>query len=295
LAYLPRVIASDRVESPAVAGLFRPTLLLPAEFPSGLTEVQMRLILLHELTHLRRFDLPLNWLLYVLQALHWFNPLLWYAFSRLRSDREAACDAQVLSGEGVDRRADYGHALLKLAIAAPRSRLDLAFGGAFERATLRFRLLAVTRHRRSHPAWNAVSIAVIVSLILAGATRSKFGDRAAPLALAQSEASGDGFNIAKVPWDFAMARRGPADDKIFSSWGTAALEALADMSRDWLSRSDYLPELRRLLSGWRVTATKADRGLYPKATVSLVSVDALETGAQGENIAGTFSSWTIGG
>jgi beta-lactamase regulating signal transducer with metallopeptidase domain len=51
LAYLPSVIASDGVDSPAVAGLFRPTLLLPAEFPSGLTQVQMRLILLHELTH----------------------------------------------------------------------------------------------------------------------------------------------------------------------------------------------------------------------------------------------------
>jgi bla regulator protein blaR1 len=65
LAYLPKVIASHGVDSPAVAGLFRPTLLLPAEFPSGLTQVQMRLILLHELTHLRRFDLPLNWLFYV--------------------------------------------------------------------------------------------------------------------------------------------------------------------------------------------------------------------------------------
>jgi bla regulator protein blaR1 len=294
LAYLPRVIASDGVDSPAVAGLFRPTLLLPAEFPSGLTEVQMRLILLHELTHLRRFDLPLNWLLCVLQALHWFNPLLWYAFSRLRSDREAACDAQVLSSEGVDRRADYGHALLKLASATPRSRLDLAFGGAFEHAGLRFRLLALTRHRRSHPAWSAVSIAAIVSLVLAGATRS-VGDGPAPTTLGQSEASADGFNIAETHWDFAMAYRGSADGEVLSSWSTAALQALADISRDWLSRSDCQPELRRLFSGWRVTVTNADRALYPRATISLDGVDPSETSARRENIAGTFSLRTTDG
>jgi hypothetical protein len=50
-----------------------------------------------------------------------------------------------------------GHALLKLASATSRCRLDLAFGGAFHYASLRFRLLAVTRYRPAHPAWSAVS------------------------------------------------------------------------------------------------------------------------------------------
>jgi len=289
LACLPRVIASDGVDSPAVAGLFRSTLLLPAEFPNGLTQVQMRLILLHELTHLRRWDLPLNWLLSVLQALHWFNPLLWYAFSRLRSDREAACDAQVLSGQGVDCRADYGHALLKLASATPRSRLDLAFGGALEHAGLRFRLLAVTRHRRNHPAWSAVSIAIIVLLILAGATRAKFEDRPAPLALAQNKVSEDGFDIVRIPSDFAMACRGLSDGKALASWSTAAFESLLDLSRDWLSRSDSLPGLRHLR---HVTATNADRMLDTKATIRLNCVGLSEIGAQPKNIMDTFLSWS---
>jgi bla regulator protein BlaR1 len=277
LVYPPTVIASDGVDSPAVAGLFRPALLLPADFPSGLTPVQTRLILLHELTHLRRLDLPLNWLLCVLQALHWFNPLLWYAFRRLRSDREAACDAKVLSGEGLDRRADYGHALLKLASAAPRSRLGLAFGGGSDRTSLHFRLLAVTRHRRSHPAWSAVSIAIIVSLVLAGATRARFEDGPAPLALAQDEASGDGPHVAKVPWDFAQACRGWADGNVLSSW-SMALGDIVDISRHWLARSGHLPELGRLLPGWRVTATSAGPVLDTRATV----------------LPNPFLSWTTG-
>lgn len=70
------MIKSSAVDSPAVAGLLRPVLLLPASFPQGFSANEARMILLHELTHLARHDLPLNWLLCVLQALHWFNPLL---------------------------------------------------------------------------------------------------------------------------------------------------------------------------------------------------------------------------
>jgi len=108
LTRLPRVLVSTAVESPAVAGLLRPTLLLPASFPEGFSPAEARLILLHELTHLKAWDLPLNWLLCLLQALHWFNPLLWIAFARIRGDREAVCDARVLFADAGDRRADYG-------------------------------------------------------------------------------------------------------------------------------------------------------------------------------------------
>ena len=148
LRRLPRVIVSEAVESPAVTGLFRSVLLLPGGFPAGLTRTESGLILLHELTHLQRLDLLLNWFLCVFQALHWFNPLLWLAFSRLRADREAACDAQVLSAHGADLRAEYAHALLKLHQVASGSDLSLAFGGHLAPGTLRGRLLSITRHGR---------------------------------------------------------------------------------------------------------------------------------------------------
>jgi beta-lactamase regulating signal transducer with metallopeptidase domain len=253
LAYLPRVIVSDGVDSPAVAGLFRPVLLLPAGFPGALTPVQMRLILRHELTHLRRFDLPLNWLLCALQALHWFNPLLWHAFSRIRSDREAACDAQVLSGEGLDRRADYGHALLKLASGVPRSRLDLAFGGAFGRAGLRLRLLAITRHRRNHPAWSAVSIAMIAALVLVGATRASLENAETPLAMSHDGAGTLSLGFVRIPWSPAKACLESADTQVLPSWSTTALADLArEITQDWLSENDHLPGVGCLLSGWRI-------------------------------------------
>ena len=50
---------------------------------------ELQFVLRHELTHIKRGDLPLNALLCVLLSLHWFNPLLWFAFFKARLDRES--------------------------------------------------------------------------------------------------------------------------------------------------------------------------------------------------------------
>lgn len=177
LKRVPQVILSAGVDSPAVAGFLRPVLLLPASFPEGFSENEARMVLLHELTHLQRLDLPLNWLLCVLQALHWFNPLLWLAFARMRADRESACDAQVLGVDTEDRRADYGHALLKLQNSASHSRLSLAFVGIFERAGMRSRIRAIAAHRRAHPVWGIAATLLIAALTVVGATRGEEAPR----------------------------------------------------------------------------------------------------------------------
>ncbi|MFD0894891.1 hypothetical protein KBB96_04255 [Luteolibacter ambystomatis] len=171
---LPRVLVSPEVESPAVTGLLRPLLLLPAGFPQGLSDNEARLILLHELTHLKRRDLSVNWLLCLLQAVHWFNPVMWFSFSRLRADREAACDAQVLALEKEDLRADYGHALLKLQTATPPFGHGLAFVGFFKRGMdLHTRIREISRYRRVHPAWNAAAAVVVGVCTLFGITKAE--------------------------------------------------------------------------------------------------------------------------
>ncbi|WP_367871143.1 M56 family metallopeptidase [Luteolibacter sp. Populi] len=170
----PLVIVSTNVDSPAVTGLVRPSLLLPAGFPAGFNEAEARMILLHEFTHLKRLDLPVNWLTCVFQAMHWFNPILWFAFARMRADRESACDAQVLSLNHDDRRSDYGHALLKLQSATPQLGLNLGFVGIFERnAELKTRIREISAHRKAHPAWRAGGVAMIGTLTIFGATKAE--------------------------------------------------------------------------------------------------------------------------
>jgi bla regulator protein BlaR1 len=176
----PQVVISPAVASPAVTGLIRPLLLLPAGFPAGFSAAEARLILLHEFTHLKRLDLPLNWLMCVLQALHWFNPLLWFAFARMRADRETACDARVLSIDATDRRAEYGGALLKLQCVAPSRALSLGFVGIFERGSeIRSRIREISTHRPGRFAWRAAGGGILTLLLIFGVTKGQQADPAA--------------------------------------------------------------------------------------------------------------------
>jgi beta-lactamase regulating signal transducer with metallopeptidase domain len=110
----PRVLVTEAMDNPAVAGLFRPVVLVPYRLPAVLDDRELRLVLQHEIWHLKRCDLWYHWFSAFLLAAHWFNPLLWIAVRRFRADRESACDAAVLSANCEDVRSFYGETLIKL-------------------------------------------------------------------------------------------------------------------------------------------------------------------------------------
>ncbi len=82
--------------SPAVCGLFRPVILLPRSLLEKLTANQLRAVLLHELIHLRRWDVWVNCAQTLLQVFYWWHPLLWVANARVRRVREEAVDDAVM-------------------------------------------------------------------------------------------------------------------------------------------------------------------------------------------------------
>jgi beta-lactamase regulating signal transducer with metallopeptidase domain len=177
LRSLPAVLISDAVTGPAMSGILRPILLLPASFMSHFDREERRLILLHEMTHVTRGDLLLNAIVFLLQAVHWCNPLVWFAFARFRADRELACDSAVLSAVNDDRRSVYGHALLKVesATTVPPRHLGLVgLVGLFGRGrALRSRLSAISSHRGTHPLATLAGLALFLGLTMAGATRAQ--------------------------------------------------------------------------------------------------------------------------
>ena len=97
--------------SPALLGLLRPRILLPTDFEQRFTPAQRRLVLAHEQMHLQRLDNLWSLLATLIAALHWWNPLAWWALRRLRADQELACDAAVLAREP-EARDLYTQALL---------------------------------------------------------------------------------------------------------------------------------------------------------------------------------------
>lgn len=110
----PVLIESSVIRSPMAAGTLRPHIILPSGIVTELSQEKLRFIILHELAHLQRKDIYVNWITTLLQIFHWFNPLMWYAFNQMREDRELACDANVLSVLKPDEYKSYGDAIICL-------------------------------------------------------------------------------------------------------------------------------------------------------------------------------------
>ncbi len=140
------VVDTDLVESPAVYGLWPKRLLLPEGLREELTPDELRHVLQHELAHIRRRDPELNFLATALQLLHWFNPVLWFAFARMRADRELATDELALAHtQSLERRA-YGETLLKvLAALSVRPALPGLVGIGESKAQIGERIRAIAR------------------------------------------------------------------------------------------------------------------------------------------------------
>lgn len=101
------------LHAPVIVGLFRPTILLPAGLARRLAPLELRMLLMHELAHVRRHD---NWWL-LLQGLVaaplFFHPVVWLCGHQMRQEAEQACDDLVLWTTG--RPAEYAHSLTLVA------------------------------------------------------------------------------------------------------------------------------------------------------------------------------------
>jgi bla regulator protein blaR1 len=98
--------------SPCVIGLFRPKIVVPADFDARYTLRERAMILSHEHMHVRRGDLLANGLSTLIRCLLWFNPLTHVGTGCFRFDQELACDAATLRACSGSRKS-YAIALLK--------------------------------------------------------------------------------------------------------------------------------------------------------------------------------------
>lgn len=114
------VIAENTSTGPAVIGILRPRIMLPADFAARYTPAEQALVIAHERAHLATCDAQVNTLAALAQCLNWYNPLFYIARALLRVDQELACDENVMRRNGGQRRA-YGEAMLKTQLAAARA------------------------------------------------------------------------------------------------------------------------------------------------------------------------------
>lgn len=106
------IYVSAEVATPMTWGVLIPVIVLPPESSAWSGEWR-RVVLLHELAHIKRRDCLTQMLAHLACALYWFNPLVWFATRQLRIERELACDDCVL--EVGTWASDYANYLVAIA------------------------------------------------------------------------------------------------------------------------------------------------------------------------------------
>lgn len=119
------VYLSERIPSAFVLGIIRPRIYLP----TFVGENELGYILAHEQHHIKRLDHITKLLGYMTLMLHWFNPLVWFAYILFCKDMEMSCDEAVIKKLGSQIRADYAASLLNLSTGHTAvAVMPLAFG-----------------------------------------------------------------------------------------------------------------------------------------------------------------------
>ncbi|MBE7007164.1 MAG: hypothetical protein E7424_08510 [Ruminococcaceae bacterium] len=168
-----RVKTLPGLPSPLAYGFFHPTILIPAE--DFATPEQLRHVYLHELCHIRHFDVPRRYLMLFALAVHWFNPLVWIMYYVATQDMEMRCDEQAIRQLGAKKA--YATTL----VAMETGKLQHLLDAGFSFSSTGSRLKAILRARR------LPVISAALALVLCIVSLTVFATDAAKQAPAEPE------------------------------------------------------------------------------------------------------------
>ena len=169
------LVETEAINSPTLFGFVRPRLLLPKGLVSSFTREELRHVFLHELAHIQRHDILTGWVALGLQIVHWFNPLVWLAFYRLRADRELACDALALSYARTGENESYGLTIVKLLEGFGQPLWGPSLAGILEnKQQMKERINMIAKFHKTDRGL-ALAVALLVGLTLITMTDAQTG------------------------------------------------------------------------------------------------------------------------
>ena len=156
------ILQSDHPALLVTWGFVQPKVILPRAAQEW-TDARIRVVLSHELAHVKRGDWLIQMLAEVARASYWFNPIMWIACRRLRLESEQATDDVVL-GAGVSG-SDYAAHLLDLARAFSRHRPWLPAPAIARPSSLERRVSAMLNDRTNRtPITRAARLGTVAAL-----------------------------------------------------------------------------------------------------------------------------------
>jgi TonB family protein len=163
----PAVLETRPGSMPMMFGVLRPAVFMPSE-STDWSDERRRMVLLHELAHVKRGDVPTHWVARIAFALYWWNPLAWKAWREFLKERERAADDLVLNAGA--RASDYAGHLLAVARAMHSApNIGWAAVAMARRSQLENRLAAIldSRIRRNAPGrgWAIAAALAAIALV----------------------------------------------------------------------------------------------------------------------------------
>ncbi|MBU7005965.1 M56 family metallopeptidase [Phosphitispora fastidiosa] len=140
-----RLLRNKFVPTPMLIGIWRPCIIIP---DVDFDEKQLKNILLHEVTHLRRFDIQVKWLTMTAASIHWFNPLVYLFKRKINQACELACDEAVINNLSPAEKQAYGDTLISVIAEHKYPVGVLQATMSEEKKSLQERLVAIMKHHQ---------------------------------------------------------------------------------------------------------------------------------------------------
>ena len=173
-----RIVESAEVETPAVFGLGRIYLLIPKGQTDRYSPTEWQHLFTHELSHIKRCDIETNIWLNLVEAIHWYNPIVRWMGHRMRIERELACDAHALSNIPKTNSKQYGETILKVVDQIPETFPKTAHIGVLEnKRHIKERIKMIARFHRQ-PSIPSLAIALCLGLGVVFLTEGEPSDKA---------------------------------------------------------------------------------------------------------------------
>jgi beta-lactamase regulating signal transducer with metallopeptidase domain len=239
------IYLADHLASPFVIGVICPKIFLPSTLP----EEEQSYVILHEQTHIRRFDHIIKMLAFLALAVHWFNPLVWVAFVCCIKDMEMSCDERVLKQMGGELKGEYGASLLSLATGR---RVINGSPLAFGEGNIKERIRNVMNFKKPSAWVIALSIVLVAALIIGFAANGAI------------DSSDPGGYKALFKERFAEARKVGLHYTATNCWGEDAVPDFSEGVTDYYKCEHYTSKAELSAATTAVFTDKFARGLFTR-------------------------------
>ncbi len=164
------LLSNELIDTPMMIGLLRPCLILPEV---KLTDQELRVILQHELIHFKRKDLWLKAGAFLVNGIHWFNPLVYRLVNHINELCELSCDEQVVKAMGMEERQFYGEIILNLMSWGVNRKAGIYTTLCDNRRGIERRLVMIMKKRKVSKKVMAISMGLGLSLMITGTVMAK--------------------------------------------------------------------------------------------------------------------------